>query len=214
MSGELAGFVMPIYHPPEQELFLNLEVKSLLSLQKRVIIGILPKLQVFTRGHLYGRLMAASLPIFPMNLENMNFMLNPRMAKARQKKYKLNGAGFYDSPVWSPDSQKIVFADNSWSLYWIDLKTGTVKKIASEYLLGPSRVRSVYASWSPDSRWIAYTLNTQTYIQKVFVYSLEKDKSFPITDGLSEVAEPVFDPSGKYLYFISFDRCRPSQAVV
>ncbi|MBC7364054.1 MAG: PD40 domain-containing protein [Candidatus Aminicenantes bacterium] len=129
--------------------------------------------------------------------------VKPQDGKGETKKYKLNGAGFYDSPVWSPDSQKIAFADNSWSLYWIDLKTGSVKKIASEYLYGPSRIRSVYATWSPDSRWIAYTLNTQTYIQKVFVYSLEKDKSYPITDGLSEVAEPRFDQSGKYLYFLS-----------
>jgi len=123
--------------------------------------------------------------------------------KGEVKKYKLAGAGFYDAPVWSPDSQKIAYADNSWSLYWIDRKTGVCRKIASEYLYGPSRIRSVYSSWSPDSRWIVYTLNTQTYIQKVFVYSLDKDKSFPITDGLSEVSEPVFDPSGKYLYFFS-----------
>lgn len=123
--------------------------------------------------------------------------------KGEVKKYKLSGAGFYDAPAWSPDSQKISHADNSWSLYWIDLKTGLSKKIASEYLYGPSRIRSVYSSWSPDSRWIVYTLNTQTYIQKVYVYSLEKDRSFAITGGLSEVSEPVFDPSGKYLYFFS-----------
>ncbi len=129
--------------------------------------------------------------------------LKPHDGKGEVKKYKLPGAGFYDSPVWSPDSQKIAFADNSWSLYWIDLKSGKVKKIASEYLYGPTRIRSVYASWSPDSRWIAYTLNTQTYIQKVFVYSLEQDKSFAITDGLSEVAEPRFDASGNYLYFLA-----------
>lgn len=129
--------------------------------------------------------------------------LKPHDGKGEVKKYRLTGAGFYDSPVWSPDSQKIAFADNSWSLYWIDLKTGKVKKIASEYLYGPTRIRSVYASWSPDSKWIAYTLNTQTYIQKVFVYSLEQDRSFAITDGLSEVAEPRFDASGNYLYFLA-----------
>ncbi|MDH7512911.1 MAG: PDZ domain-containing protein [Clostridiales bacterium] len=123
--------------------------------------------------------------------------------KGEVKKYKLSGAGFYDAPVWSPDSQKISYADNSWSLYWIDLKTGVSKKIGSEYLYGPTRIRSVYSSWAPDSRWIVYTLNTQAYIQKVYVYSLEKDKSFAVTDGLSEVSEPVFDPGGKYLYFFS-----------
>lgn len=129
--------------------------------------------------------------------------LRSQDGKGEVKKYKLQGAGFYDAPVWSPDSQKISYADNSWSLYWIDLKTGAVKKIASEYLYGPTRIRSVYSSWSPDSRWIVYTLNTQTYIQKVYVYSLEQDKSYAITDGLSEVSEPVFDPGGKYLYFFS-----------
>jgi tricorn protease len=44
-------------------------------------------------------------------------------------------------------------------------------------------------------------LNTKAYIQAVHAYSTEQDKSFQITDGLSEVSEPVFDESGKYLYF-------------
>ncbi|MEW5977736.1 MAG: PDZ domain-containing protein [Acidobacteriota bacterium] len=121
--------------------------------------------------------------------------------KGEVKKYKLSGAGFYDAPVWSPDSRKISFADNSWSLYWIDLDTGVSKKIASEYLYGPARTRTIEVAWSPDSKWIAYTLNSKAYIQSVYAYSLETGISTPITDGLSEVSEPVFDSSGKYLYF-------------
>ena len=35
----------------------------------------------------------------------------------------------------------------------------------------------------------------------VSLYSVEQDKSFAVTDGLAEVTEPVFDRSGKYLYF-------------
>jgi tricorn protease len=119
------------------------------------------------------------------------------------RKFKIPGAGFYDSLVWSPDSQKLVLADNSLSLFYLDLKSGLVKKIGSEYLYGPDRLSQVFASWSPDSKWIAYTLSTQTYIQKVFVYSVEKDKSLAITDGLSEVDEPRFDASGNYLYFLA-----------
>jgi tricorn protease len=121
--------------------------------------------------------------------------------KGEVKKFAVNGAGFYDRPVWSPDSKKIVFTDNSWSLFWIDLESGRVRKIASEYQYGPRK--TLRGDWSPDSMWIAYTLNTATYMQKVFLYSLEKDKSFPVTDGLSEVSEPVFDESGKYLYFLA-----------
>jgi tricorn protease len=127
----------------------------------------------------------------------------PQNGQGPVQSFALPGAGFYDSPVWSPDSQKLTFTDNSWSLYWIELATGQVKKIASEYLYGPAGLKTIKGVWSPDSRWIAYTLNTKAYIQKVYVYSLEQDKSFPITDGLSEVSEPVFDPSGQYLYFFA-----------
>ncbi|MEE9500976.1 MAG: PDZ domain-containing protein, partial [Candidatus Aminicenantaceae bacterium] len=123
--------------------------------------------------------------------------------KGEVKKFKLNGAGFYDTPVWSPDSQKISFADNSWSLYWIDLKTGVSKKIASEQFYGPSQFKTIHSAWSPDSKWIAYTLNTAAYMQKVCVYSIDKDKSYPVTDGMSDVGDPVFDQSGKYLYFFA-----------
>ena len=58
-------------------------------------------------------------------------------------------------------------------------------------------------SWSPDSKWLAYTLGTPTFFRRVHVYSLDQDKSFPVTDGLSDAGEPVFDPEGKYLYFLA-----------
>ena len=70
--------------------------------------------------------------------------------KGEAKAYKLPGAGFYGSPVWAPDSQKLSFADNSLTLFWIDLKTGAVKKIASDYFYGPGRVAQMHSSWSQD----------------------------------------------------------------
>jgi tricorn protease len=129
--------------------------------------------------------------------------------KGDVRKIKLSGAGFYADPVWSPDSQKISYTDNSWTLYWLDLKSGTSKKIGSEYLYGPSRARTIYHAWSPDSKWLAYTLSTKANIQTVYVYSTEQGKSFTITDGLSEVTEPVFDESGKYLYFLGSTNAGP-----
>jgi tricorn protease len=127
----------------------------------------------------------------------------PQDGKGDLRKFKVTGAGFFEDPVWSPDGQKIAYADNSWTLYWLDLNTGACKKIGSEYLYGPQRARTIHHVWSPDSKWIAYTLNSKTYIQAVYAYSIEQDKSFQITDGLSEVSEPVFDESGKYLYFFA-----------
>ncbi|MBI3715486.1 MAG: PD40 domain-containing protein [Betaproteobacteria bacterium] len=128
--------------------------------------------------------------------------------KGAAKKFALHGAGYYDRPAWSPDSKKILYTDNSFSLYVIDLASGVSKKIASEPLYSPRK--TIRGSWSPDSRWIAYGLNSLSYIQSVHVYSLEQDKSYAITDGLSDVSQPVFDKSGKYLYFFSSTDDGPS----
>lgn len=119
--------------------------------------------------------------------------------KGEVRRYPLQGAGFYESPVWSPDGQKISYIDNSRTLYWIDLNSGACKKIGADYLMGGRQ--PIQHAWSPDSKWLAYTLNGKVYIRTVYVYSLEQDKSFAITDGLSDVSEPVFDAGGKYLYF-------------
>ena len=123
--------------------------------------------------------------------------------KGEAKKFKLNGSGFYAEPVWSHDSKKISFTDNARSLYWIDVETGVIRKIASEYLYSPGTFGTILGVWSPDSKWICYTLNTAAYTQKVYVYSLEENKSYAITDGLSDVSDPVFDKSGKYVYFFA-----------
>jgi tricorn protease len=127
----------------------------------------------------------------------------PQDGKGAVKKFKLAGAGFFGSPRWSPDSRKIAFADNALTLYWIDLATGAVKRIASEYLYQPGGQAQMGTNWSPDSKWIAYTLGTPTFFRRVHVYSLDQDKSFPVTDGLSSVDEPTFDAEGKYLWFLA-----------
>ncbi len=127
----------------------------------------------------------------------------PQDGKGAVKKFKLGGAGFYGSPTWSPDGRKISFADNSLTLFWIDLGTGAVKRIASEYLYQIGGQAGMRTSWSPDSKWLAYTLGTPTFFRRVHVYSLDQDKSYPVTDGLSSVEEPTFDAEGKYLWFLA-----------
>src|SRR5262249_3953641 len=75
-------------------------------------------------------------------------VVRPQDGKSEGRTYPLFGSGFYERPVWSPDSQKIAFIDNSRTLYWIDLATGTVKRIASEPIYGP--INTMRYSWSPD----------------------------------------------------------------
>jgi tricorn protease len=131
----------------------------------------------------------------------------PQGGRGEGRTFALNGAGFYDDPVWSPDSMKISFTDNSWTYYVLDVESGKIDEIAQEPLYGP--MKTMHHAWSPDSRWIAYTLNTQTYFKQVHLYDVENKKSQAITDGLSDVAEPVFDSGGKYLYFAASTNAGP-----
>jgi tricorn protease len=120
--------------------------------------------------------------------------------KGEPRAVDVKGAGFYNDPVWSPDSQKIAYYDNSQSVYWVDVKSGISKKIGSQAIYGPVVVVSY--SWSPDSKWLAYAMDNRANITTVHAYSIEQDKSFQISDGLSDVSNPVFDQSGKYLFFL------------
>jgi tricorn protease len=131
--------------------------------------------------------------------------------KAAPKKIKVPGAGFYDELVFSPDGKKIVLTDNSLTLWVADLASGASKKIASERLYAPTRQRMLRGSWSPDSRWVAYTLSGPTYIRTAFVYSVDEDKSYALTDGLSDVSDPVFDRDGKLLYFLASTDAGPQR---
>ena len=125
----------------------------------------------------------------------------PQDGKGEAKSYPLNGAGFYERPWWSPDGKKIAYVDNSRTLAFIDLGSGLVSRIASEAVYGP--VNAMASAWSPDSKWIAYTLTNKAKFQALWLYSLDQGRSHSLTDGLAEVAEPAFDASGKYLYFLA-----------
>jgi tricorn protease len=74
----------------------------------------------------------------------------PQDGKGERKRFKPGGAGFYERPEWAPDSQKLSFIDNSFSVYFIDLKSGATRKIASEYMYSP--IKTLSTAWSPDSK--------------------------------------------------------------
>ncbi len=118
-------------------------------------------------------------------------------------KVPLTGTGFYANIHWSPDSKKISFVDNGRNLYVLDLNSKKITKIATDILYFPGSFRELFGDWSPDSKWISYTLITDTYFERAYLYSLETKQSHAISDGLANVSEPVFDPSGKYLYMLA-----------
>jgi tricorn protease len=129
--------------------------------------------------------------------------VGPADGKGKSKVYDPRGAGFYQNPVWSPDSRKIAYTDNSATLYWIDLATGQVERVVSSPVFGPEESVMPRPAWSPDSRWITYALVNRTWYHTIYAYDLETRRPRPITDGLSDAADPVFDAGGKHLYFFA-----------
>lgn len=119
------------------------------------------------------------------------------------KKIPLTGTGFYANIHWSPDGKKVSYVDNGRNLYVTDINTSKTTKIAQDDLFVPGDIRDLFSDWAFDSNWIAYTKVTDTHFEKAFLYSLSENKSYELTDGLSNVSNPVFDPSGKYLYLLA-----------
>ena len=114
------------------------------------------------------------------------------------KKFALGKApSYYYHPVWSPDSTKIAYADVRSHIWLLDLSSGanTLVDTPTYY------TRNSDLAWSPDSKWMAYSKSLKNYLNAVFVYSLGDKKSHQVTDGMSDARYPVFDKSGKYLYF-------------
>src|SRR5258706_3662841 len=109
------------------------------------------------------------------------------------------GAGtFRYAPKWSPDSKKIAFSDKTMSLWWCDIATGKVTKVDK------SNTQEIFDhTWSPDSRWIAYSKTMPNQFNKLMLYSLDTGRASDASSGMTDDFQPSFDPGGKYLYFIS-----------
>jgi tricorn protease len=106
---------------------------------------------------------------------------------------------FYYSPVWSPDSKKIAFSDKRLNLWYLDVDRAVPMKVTTDRFDSPLQEFDV--QWSPDNKWLTYTVELENYLHAVYVYSLETKKATQVTDGMSDALYPVFDKNGKYLYF-------------
>ena len=117
---------------------------------------------------------------------------------------------FFYGPHWSPDAKHIAFSDKHLRIWYVDVAGGKPVKIDTG--LRGSFGGGTELSWSPDSQWIAYTRDLESQVQAIFFYSLATHSSRQITDGMSNATHPVFDPSGKYLYFTASTNSGPSDA--
>lgn len=105
---------------------------------------------------------------------------------------------------WSNDGSKIAFTDKQNNLYYIDLKTKKRQLVIHSDI----RVIEDY-NWSVDGQWISFTMPNHP-MDRIAIYSLESKQTQFITDGWTEVGNPVFSTDGNYLLFTTNQTFNPT----
>ncbi len=101
-------------------------------------------------------------------------------------------------PRWSPDGGHIAFSDKDGRLWALSVASKALFEVAHD------RGGNVgdYA-WSCDGGQLAFSLGEESGQRALWIYTLAESALRRVTDGLFNAIEPVFDPAGKYLYFLS-----------
>lgn len=122
----------------------------------------------------------------------------PQDGKGEEVRITTDGHCYRFAPVWSPDNKKLLFADKDLKLYYVDVEEREVIPVDST-----KNWEITDYSWSPDGRWIAYAKPAKNNLSSIFLYSLDEKEIHRVTRDVTDDHEPVFDPEGKYLYFLS-----------
>lgn len=120
-----------------------------------------------------------------------------------EKKLSSYGAGYRYNIFWSPDSKKMAFIDKAMDIFIYDMESGSTVKVDKEKKYYEGALRQFSASWSPDSRYLAYAKEVGAQFTAIAVFDSKEEKVHVVTKGFYNDSDPVFDPEGKYLYFLT-----------
>ena len=113
--------------------------------------------------------------------------------------------GYFYQPVWAPGSDKLAFSDNEHRLWYLDIESRKLTQVAQDKW---SEIHD-YA-WSPDGQWLAYSVTADNQMRQIELYSLNSGKAIRVSSAMDSDMNPVFDPSGRYLYFLSMRHENPT----
>jgi tricorn protease len=108
---------------------------------------------------------------------------------------------FFFVPTWAPDGTRLAFTDTDYRVLILDLESGQLTHVDTDRFAHPER--SMNPVWSPDSRWIAYARRLDNQLRAIFVHDTRSGETRQLTDGMADAITPVWDASGKYLYFLA-----------
>ena len=124
--------------------------------------------------------------------------VRPGDGSGAERRVTTDGDIWRFTPVWSPDSTKLAYGDKRQRLRYVEVASGRTVEVDRG-----ARNDITNYTWAPDSRWLAYTKLGDNQFSEIWVYSLAAGQPRRLTGGMTSDTEPVFDPKGRYLYFLS-----------
>lgn len=111
--------------------------------------------------------------------------------------------------VWSirvsPNDSDVAITNNRGELFILNLKSLKMKKV---FKADSGRVYDT--SWSPCSRYLAFSAALNDRVEGMFIYDHQKNQTRPLVTPILNDYSPSFDPTGKYLYFLSAREFHPT----
>ncbi|HEY7929529.1 MAG TPA: PDZ domain-containing protein, partial [Steroidobacteraceae bacterium] len=108
-------------------------------------------------------------------------------------------SGYFYRPVWSPDADHLTFSDNAHRLWYVPVHgAGASVQVAQD------RYQEMHDYvWSPDGRWLAYSLTDDSQQRQLWLYELATHRATRVSAPGNDDFQPQFDASGQHLYFLS-----------
>jgi tricorn protease len=113
--------------------------------------------------------------------------------------------GFLYTPLWSPDSKRLAVSDANNHLWLVDAASGKTTQVCHNPL---GEIHD--QAFSPDGRWLAYSLTGANQQQGIWLYDIGSGKATRVSEAMNNDFNPVFSPNGKYLYFVSLRHENPT----
>lgn len=122
--------------------------------------------------------------------------------------------GYRHTLRWSPDGKKIAYADQQLQCLILDVETKTVTTVdrssAEPTDISLDRKPICDYTWSPDSRYLAYSKIDPDQVSRIYIHALDTGKSHRASHDLYNDFNPAFSDDGKHLFFVSNRRFDPT----
>ncbi len=135
--------------------------------------------------------------------------VRPADGTGTEEKLTTIGPGFRYRPYWSPDGKKLAFIDQAMKIKILDRDTKQIRDVDKGLWMYEGTLNAFRVNWSADSRWMAFSRGVDNRNDAVFLYDSKEDRKHQVTAGFYDCALPVFDPDGKYLYYLSTQDLHP-----